>query len=510
MPGFPVDVPQVNEGEAQVAGDTDQVKVGVRLRTTVEAEVVADVDVVVVGGGTAGAVAAVAAARNGARVLLVERRGYLGGMMTGGNVGLTKYVHHEDEAERHHELIDQLAREPSAAQIVGGIPLEITERLVRKKAALGTHGTGGSYVFTGAEEFKLELLDLMEEAGVELLLHSLLVDVVKVGDRVRGVVVENKAGRQVLGTRVCVDATGDGDLAARAGVPFVIGVAEGDLGARQGIPLGSLQGMGVMFRVGNMDMARCLEFLRAHPQYFAEQSIGKMNMDQVQAAYERREAAVFYVKGLAGSQPGRTAENRTIQFYNTPLPGVFTCCCPVALGNGLVPADLTRAELTMARLVHAWVQEMREHLPGCEDAYLLDCPEIGVRETRHVRGEYVLDIHDVLRGREFEDSIGRGSHAIDISPLPQELADVDLGSGWSFTIPYRSLVAASVDNVLLAGRCVSCTHEASGCVRPSVQCMVTGEGAGTAAAMCAAAGVLPRSLDPGKLRRRLEEQSVVL
>ena len=490
--------------------DADQVRVGARLRTRVEAEVVADVDVVVAGGGTAGAVAAIAAARNGARVLLVERRGYLGGMMTGGNVGLTKYVRHEEEAERHHEMIGRLACEPAAAQIVGGIPLEITERLVRKSAALGTHGTGGSYVFTAAEDFKLELLDMMEEAGVELLLHSMLVDVVKQGDRVRGVVVENKSGRQVLGARICVDATGDGDLAARAGVPFVIGVAEGDLGAQQGIPLGSLQPMGVMFRVGNMDMARCLAFLRAHPQFFAVQGTGKMDLDQVQEAFDKGEAAVFYVKGLAGSQPGRTAENRTIQFYNTPLPGVFTCCCPTVGGNGLNAKDLTRAELTMARLVHAWVQEMRQHIPGCEEAYLLDCPEIGVRETRHCRGEYVLNIHDVLSGRDFEDSIGRGSHAIDVSPVPEELAEVELGSGWSFSIPYRSLVATGVDNVLLAGRCVSCTHEASGCVRPSVQCMVTGEAAGTAAAMCAADDTLPRSLEPGTLRRRLEDQAVVL
>ena len=493
-----------------MAQESHDLKIGATVSAMVEAKVAAEVDVVVAGGGTSGVVAAIAAARNGASVLLVERRGYLGGMTTGGNVGLTKYVVHEEDTQRHHKVIDALRRDATSVQVVGGIPLEITKRLMNKKAALGTHGDAGSYVFTEAEEFKLELLLMMEEAGVQLLLHSLLVDVIKRDNRVLGVVIENKSGRQVVSAKMYVDATGDGDLAARAGAPFVVGVADGDLSAEHGIPVGSMHSMGVMFRVRNMDMPRCLEFLREHPEHFAVQGAGKMDLDQVREGFENGEMAVFYVKGLAGTQPGRTGDNRTIQFYNSPSPGVFTCCCPVVQGNGLTVEDLTRAEIAIAKLVHQWLWEMRRYIPGCESIYLLDCPEIGVRETRHFRGEYVLNWKDVLTGREFEDSIGRGSHTIDAGPVPKELLEAPLPSRWSFGIPYRSLVPREVDNVLLAGRCISCTHEASGCIRTSVQCMVTGQAAGTAAAMCVADNKTPRSLDTGNLRQRLADQSAVL
>jgi hypothetical protein len=133
-----------------------------------------------------------------------------------------------------------------------------------------------------------------------------------------------------------------------------------------------------------------------------------------------------------------------------------------------------------------------------------------VRETRHVQGEYVLDIEDILTQRDFEDSIGKGGHPIDISPIPDFIRNKPLAPRWFFKIPYRSLVAKTVDNLLLAGRCISNTHEASGCTRPTVPCMITGEAAGTAAAMCAKAGVAPRDLDASELRKRLTDQGVDL
>ena len=492
----------------QTDGD---LQVGASIRSTVETRIVADVDVVVAGGGTAGVVAAIAAARNGASVFLVERRGYLGGMMTGGNAGLCTYLVNEEDSDDYHEVLDAMSSDPGSVRIVGGIPLEMTRRLIDKGVGLGTDGEAGSYVFTAAEEFKLELLEMMEEAGVQLLLHSLLVDVISEAGRVRAVVIENKNGRQAILAKTFVDATGDGDLAARAGVPFAVGVSASDLSAQHAVPIGSLQNMGVMFRIGNMDMARCLEFLREHPEHFKVQPHGQMDYDEVCRNYAKGDMTVFYVKGLAGTQPGRTGDNRTIQFYNTPYPGVFTCCCPTARGNGLKAEDLTSAEITLARTVHNWIREMRENIPGCENIYLLDRPEIGVRETRHCHGEYLLTAEDLFSRREFEDTIGRGSHHMDVTPLPKHLLDAKFVKGrWYFNIPYRSLVAREVDNVLLAGRCISCTHEVSGCVRSTVQCMVTGQAAGTAAAMCAAEGTAARDLDAATLRRTLSDQGVVL
>lgn len=154
-------------------------KVGTTYSRTVETTVVDETDVLVAGGGTAGCIAAIAAARNGASVLLVEGRGFLGGMMTGGNVGLTKYIVHEKNEAEYRRVWAQLATDPSSVQIVGGIPIEVTKRLIDMKAAIGTHGTRGSYVFTAQQDFKWFLLEMLKEAGVKLLLHSLIVDVLK-------------------------------------------------------------------------------------------------------------------------------------------------------------------------------------------------------------------------------------------------------------------------------------------------------------------------------------------
>ena len=479
---------------------TSDLKVGETYTTTVEATVAYEADVVIAGGGTAGIVAAIAAARNGADVLLVERRGFLGGMMTAGNAGLTKYIVHEKTAEEYREVLTQLATNPGAVQVIGGIPMEITKRLIKEGAALGTDGTAGSYVFTAQEEFKWLLLTMMEEAGVRLLLHSLIVDVVKEGDSVRGIVVENKSGRQILLTRMVVDATGDGDVAAKAGEHFVVGVGPDDLGAKHGTPLGTLQNMGMMFRMGNVNLERCLEYLKEHPDQFVMQSCAMLGLDEAYEAFRKGDMMTILVGGIG----------HRFQIYNSPLPGVITCCCPSFNGSGLSVEDLTQGEIALAKELQKRVADMKTHLPGFEDAFLLDAPEIGVRETRHVHGEYILGIEDVFSTQEFPDTIGRGCHPIDISPIPEELQKHPLPPRWYFNIPYRSLVAKITDNLLLAGRCISSTREAAGCTRPTVQCMVTGEAAGVAAAMCLVDDVKPRDLNTDLLRRKLTDQEVIL
>jgi hypothetical protein len=198
------------------------------------------------------------------------------------------------------------------------------------------------------------------------------------------------------------------------------------------------------------------------------------------------------------------------QIYNTPIPGVFILLTSSLKGDGLSVEDLTQAEVAISKQVRERVKALREELPGFEACFLLDCPEVGVRETRHIQGKHVLRIEDVLLGTEFPDSIGRGCHPIDVSPVPEAVRNHPLPSRWSFTIPYGSLVAKGVGNLLLAGRCISASHEAFGCTRPTVQCMVTGEAAGTAAAMCAQAGAQPGDLDIPALRRQLAAQGVVL
>jgi hypothetical protein len=466
----------------------------------VSAEVVDQADVVVTGGGSAGVVAAIAAARNGADVLLVERHGFLGGMMTGGNAGLTKYIVHESDQQAYSAVLEDLERDPASVQVIGGIPLEITRRLMEAGSAIGTGGQAGSYVFTAQDDFKYLLLDMMEEVGVRLRLHSMVVDAIVENGALVGIILESKSGRQVILGRVFVDATGDGDLAARAGVPYFVGVGPEDLVAKEGGTLGKMGALGIMFRMGNVDLGRCFDYLRAHMDHFRVQRCALLNFEQAHQAYLRGDMMTINVAGFGPS----------LQIYNTPLPGVVTLCCPCYEGNGLSVEDLTQGELALAQDVRQRVSALRAALPGFEHAYLLDVPEIGVRETRHIRGAYLLTIEDILADRAFADAIGRGCHPIDTSPVPELLRKRPLSNRWSFSIPYRSLIALKIGQLLLAGRCISQTHEASGCTRTTVQCMITGQAAGTAAALCASSGESPRELDIGALQRRLVEDGVIL
>ena len=477
-------------------------KVGERLTTTVVTEVVAEVDVLVAGGGTAGGPAALAAARGGARVMVVERRGCLGGMVTAGNAGLTMYMKFSGSQDRHAADQDLLGERPQEVQIAGGITKALADRLIKTGAGIGNSGQAGSYVFTSSEDFKRLLFTMMDEAGVVLRLHSWIVDVLLEDQILQGLVVESKSGRQAILAKQFVDATGDGDVAAKAAVPYHIGVTPEDLCAKSGAELGVMQRMGVMFKIGNVDLGRSFDWLLEHPEGYAKQPFARFSLAEARERFDRGEMSTFNI--LMDVTP------RRFQVYRLPTQGVVTICCPSMHGNGTEVEDLTRAEIRLAGMVNRWLVNIRR-VPGFEEAFLLDCPEIGVRETRHIQGDYVLNIRDVYDQVEFPDSIGRGSHPIDTQPRPEWLADPETAypPGWFFHIPFRSLIAKGIGNLLVAGRCISATHEAFGCIRPTVQCMITGEAAGTVAALCAQRGQSPRELPMDVLQAELESRGVI-
>ena len=478
-------------------------KPGDRLTMNVETEVVADVDVVVAGGGTAGCLAALSAARQGASVMLIERYGYLGGMITAGNAGLTMYMKFSGAEAQHVEDQHVLGEQPEEIQIAGGMTKEIADRLIQTGIGIGNANQAGRYVFTSSEDLKHLLFRMMQEAGVVLRLHSWIVDVLRDGDTLQGVVAESKSGRQAVLAKQVVDATGDGDVAVRAGVPFQVGVTPDDLCARTGARVGEMHPMGVMFKAGNVDLKRCFDWLVAHPDRFAKQPFARFSLDEARERFEKGEMATLNI--LTDAIP------RRFQVYNLPTEGVVTLCCPSTTGDGTVVEDLTRAELALAETVHRWLENIRR-VPGFEKAFLLDCPTIGVRETRHILGDYVLNIEDIFHQVDFPDSIGCGSHPIDTRPRPKWLEDPETAypPRWFFRIPFRSLLARGISNLLVAGRCISATHEAFGCIRPTVQCMITGEAAGAAAALCVRRNQAPRELPTDVLRAALVAQGVVL
>jgi len=216
---------------------------GTEYVSSVKAHVLTPVDVVVAGGGTAGVTAALAAARAGATTMLIEASGALGGMMTRGNAGLTMYMKFSGNPNEHTEALEALKENPRDLQIAVGLATEITNRLLQVEAALGTWGQAGKYVFTDNAAFKRLLLHMVAENDISLRLHTMAVDVIRDGTLLAGVVLESKSGRQIVPTKQVVDATGDGDLAVRAGAPYTLGVTADDLCAAQG-NIGEMMAMG--------------------------------------------------------------------------------------------------------------------------------------------------------------------------------------------------------------------------------------------------------------------------
>jgi len=478
-------------------------KIGDTYKSNVEVPVVAETDVLVAGGGPGGCAAAIAAARNGAKVMLIERYGSLGGMMTSGNAGLTMYIKYSGNPQEHVKDHKTLETNPEELQIVGGIPREITDRLLATNVGIGNFGTCGPYVFTSSEDFKRLLFQMMKESKVQLRLHSWVVDVIREAEELNALVLESKSGRQAITARQFIDATGDGDVAARAGVPYYAGVTPEDLCAKE-TKTGVMQTMGVMFKVGNVDLQRTFDWLTENPRHFGKQNFARFTLEEAREHFGKGEMATIMI--LMDKTP------TGFQVYNLPTEGVVTLCCPSVRGDGCNVEDLTRAQVTVATMVGRWLDNIKEAIPGFQNAFLLDCPEIGVRETRHILGDYIMNIEDIYHQTKFEDCVGLGSHPIDTRPRPEWLDDPETSypPRWYYQIPFRCQIARDRSNLLTAGRCISATHEGSGCIRATVQCMITGQAAGTAAAMCVKQNANPRDLDTDELRRTLTEQGVRL
>ena len=467
------------------------------------AKVLSPMDVVVSGGGTAGVVAALAAARGGAKTMLIESKGFLGGMMTGGNAGLTMYIKYSGRPEEHDADMKCLANDPKALHVAGGIPMEITKRLLAEKVALGNAGTVAGYLFTNSENFKRILVEMMEEAGVKLRFHTMVVDVVKSGQTLEGVVLESKSGREVVPARQFIDATGDGDVCVRAGAQYMVGVTKEDFCAANG-QIGKMTNMGVMFKVGNVDFDKLFAFLGEHREHFKRQSVAGFTYEQALERYQHGEMACFCIAPPNGYPA-------SFQVYNLPDKGGATLCCPcIADLDGCNADDLSRAECLMAKMLSRWMEGIRQ-VPGFGQAFLLQVPEMGVRETRHIQGDYLLGLMDIYKQKSFEDCIGFGAHPIDTHPRPEWLNDpkTNYPSRWFFQIPFRSLLVAGLENLLVAGRCISATHEAFGCIRPTVQCMIIGEAAGTAAALACTRNLPLRQIPIEDLRATLKANGVL-
>jgi hypothetical protein len=455
-------------------------------------------DVVVVGGGTAGAIAGIAAARTGARTLLVEQYGSLGGVLT---LGMSLKGVNDGEGRK----------------ALGGIGEELLHRarLMNGATEVVDHPRHGSILGQDPEALKLVLIEMVRESGLQLLLHSFLVDTVTDGDTIQAVTVANKAGLEIIPAKCFVDCTGDADLAARAGAGIVHG-REGD---------GLMQPVSAIFRVGGVELDHTWKYLEEHPEDFEIQKgdpLGNFTVDDF-----RKKPGV----GVAGFRSlirkARAAGDYTIPRDDmgfNPLPGrreVTINITRVHNIDGTNPDDLTRAEIETQLQILEALRFLRKYLPGFENCYVVSSPfQVGIRETRHVEGDYVLTADDVVSGRNFDDQVARGAYPLDIHDVRHNApghksaiagGGTDLSKiNRSYGIPLRSLVAKGIANLTVAGRCLSATHAAAASARGQPVCMATGHAAGSIAALAAVKNVAVRDVDIHEIQGLLVQQNAVL
>lgn len=445
--------------------------------------VVRDVDVLVVGGGAAGIGAAVGASRAGARTLLVERNGFLGGVATA--VMMTTW------------------NVPS--RCLAGISRELFEGLLKRGGAID----GGPTIPYDPETFKEVAEGACLEAGVELLYYTSMAAPLRDGDTLHGVVVENKSGRQALAAQVTVDCSGDADVAAAAGVPCVKG-REKD---------GKMRPLTTLFRLGNVDIRRVVEYARAHPdQFTADPNFQILDLDRGLV----RISGFFDLVAEARARGELDKDCHYIRFEGVfPDRGtLFVNTTRVYGRDGTSAWDLTEGSIEARRQMDQLLRFLVLKVPGCERAFRIDASSvIGVRETRRIRGEHLLTEEDILAGRAYDDTVvkawrhhgaGRNWHSPDgAEGAPSDPTYRTMTTELqSFEIPYGCLVPLEVEGLVAAGRIISQTHEADMWTRGMYCCVMTGQCAGVAAALAARDGVAPRRLSVPALQRELRRQGL--
>ncbi|MCL5292006.1 MAG: FAD-dependent oxidoreductase, partial [Actinobacteria bacterium] len=335
------------------------------------------------------------------------------------------------------------------------------------------------------EIFKRVAFWMIEDADVRLLLHTFCVDSIIKDGVIEGIVVENKNGRGAILADVVIDASGDGDVAARAGVPFALPISED----------GKTQPMTLMFHIGGVDIGAFLSYKLAHPDQF------------------KGEAGLYDLIKKATAAGDLDLPREDILFFKLPRRGEIVVNSTRVLNVlGIDAWDLTHAEMESRNQAVMILKFFKQYVPGFTNAYVIQtATQIGVRETRRILGEYVLKAEDVLFDSKFDDVVARAAYPIDIhNPDGKGTVMVPLEPGSSYDIPYRSIVPQKIDNLLVAGKCMSGTHEAQASFRVIPTSMATGQAAGVAAALSVKRGDRPREIVVAELQLELLKQNVVL
>lgn len=443
-------------------------------------------EIVVMGCGIAGTMAAVAAARMGRCVLAIDEAGYPGGSLTAMGTGPMMTFHAGQE------------------QVIRGLPQELIDRLIAAGDSPGhcVDSTGYTYTVTpfSAEGMKSALEQMMLEAGVTLLYHTTVIGARVRENRLKEIECFACGQRFEVSAEVFIDATGDADVLAMAGVPY----------AQGRVSDGKDQPMTMNFKVCNVDTARIRALMADHPEQFPHLA--------PKAGIERQalRLSVYGFDELVreAADAGELSVDRdTVLCFETNTAGEMIVNMSRVTGeNSLDPLSLSRAETEGRRQVREIFAFLKARVPGFEEARLeMSGPRIGVRSSRRMLGDYVLTAEDILGNRLFEDDVAVCGYPIDIhSSDGAKTKSCFLRWGTVYGIPYRCLTNSTVGNLMAAGRNISCTFEAQASTRVSPCCAALGHAAGAAAALAVAKGCMPNQVDVQLLRQTLQKQGAYI
>lgn len=430
---------------------------GYYLEAQKKVNIVDHFDILVVGGGMSGCSAAVTASKLGARTLLIERYGFLGGTATAAMVGSIcgLYTCGPDSTDQ---------------QLIFGRAQELIDRIEMVEAGFKLKHR---YHFD-IPRMQLVLDSWLEDAGVELLFQTLVVETIIIDNKVTGVIVENKGGRSAILADVIIDASGDGDVAARAGAKFEVGDSDGHL-----------QTPTYVFYLSGVDTKKAMAVSEAELKNLQEISI---------------ESGEFPFKRTSGSFSPSPKPNN-VHINMTRVPDI----------HGLDPFSLTRGHILGRKQIENYFIFLKKYVPGFENSYIdMIAAQLGIRETRRITGEYSLQRQDILGARKFSDAICRSSWPIEDHTHGYGTVRLHLPKDDYYQIPYRSLVPIEIDNLLLAGRCISASHDALASVRVMGPGLACGQAAGTAGVLSINNKQKPRNLSIEDLQDSLIKQNVLL
>ena len=443
--------------------------------------IVMECDVLVAGGGTAGTIAALAAARNGAKTVLIERHGHLGGSMVNGAGPLHSFFN-----------LYKAFPETGKIQVVKGLADELITRLTKAGGCMGhlEQEIGFNYDSVATiidwEIYKHVIFEMMQEEQVHIRLHTWISDVITEDNTIKGLIVESKSGREAIMAKVVIDATGDGDVAYRSGCECTNMFPDGHVG--------------MPFGMSNVDIPKACKYIEDQGIMFSMIHADKgSDYDTIaRMGFQLNKLPAFKdfmaSSGLWGPLTLSRHEG-DFSFINTtnikPLDAVDI-------------EQITKAEIELRAQVMHMAALLKEHIPGFEKAYVSWTPiHFGVRRTRIVTCEHDISLDEIINGQRFKDEIALyGFH--DLAPK------VIIKDGKYYGIPYRALLPKKVENLLVAGRLITSNWEAHMSTRNTVSCMAQGEAAGTAAALCCKGGNTPRTLSVSQLQKTLASQGVFL